>query len=71
LLICVTRDTSVREALALMMKHDYSQLPIIDRHGHLVGIISEQTITRTYFHSWAVETMLKFVDAFQPRIRSL
>lgn len=33
-----------------MVKNDFSQLPIVDKEGKLVGIISEQTIIRLYYH---------------------
>jgi CBS domain-containing protein len=45
----VTLNTTVREALAIMRNHDYSQLPIVDEQGYLKGLISEQSIVNTYF----------------------
>jgi CBS domain-containing protein len=48
--LCIARSATVQDALVLMIKHDYSQLPVIDEAGDLRGIISEQTITRTYYH---------------------
>ena len=49
--LCVERDLPIRDALRLMIEHDYSQLPVIDEHGQLSGIISEQTLVRSHFHS--------------------
>jgi CBS domain-containing protein len=47
--LCVPKTTKVREALAIMMEHDFSQLPIVDEKGLLTGIITEQSIVNTYF----------------------
>ena len=49
--LCVESSRTVREALALMVEHDYSLLPVIDEQGKLVGVISERTISRNYYHS--------------------
>lgn len=46
----VKQTDKVRVALAQMAQGDFSQLPVIDEQGYLVGLISEQTITRTYYH---------------------
>lgn len=46
----INRNDTVRNALELMLRHDYSQLPVVDDAGYLVGMISEQSITRRYFH---------------------
>jgi len=45
----VTLNSTVREALAIMRNHDYSQLPIVDEQGYIKGMISEQSIVNTYF----------------------
>ncbi|MCI0576759.1 MAG: DUF4268 domain-containing protein [Chloroflexi bacterium] len=50
LLLCVKRTETVRDALVKMVDKDFSQLPIVDEGGYLTGIISEQTITRHYYH---------------------
>jgi CBS domain-containing protein len=39
--LCVKQDQTVREALALMVENDYSQLPVQDEHGRLTGLISD------------------------------
>src|SRR5258708_916246 len=46
--ICIRWDKTIREALQLMVANDFSQLPIVDLHGKLIGIISEQSIVRKY-----------------------
>jgi CBS domain-containing protein len=50
-ILMVKRETKVRDALSLMVKNDFSQLPIIDERGNLSGIITEQSIISTYFHT--------------------
>lgn len=49
--LCVSRDITVRDALTLMVENDYSQLPIVDEDGRLSGIITDQVINSTYFHT--------------------
>ena len=44
------RDT-VDWALGLMIEMDYSQLPVLDEQGKLLGIVSEQSISRSLFHT--------------------
>jgi predicted transcriptional regulator len=46
----VRHRETVRDALVKMVEHDFSQLPVVDNEGTLTGIISEQTISRQYFH---------------------
>ncbi len=48
--LCLKRDTPIRDALRLMIEHDYSQLPVVDEQDHLTGIVSEQTIIRVHYH---------------------
>lgn len=61
--ISVTHQETVRDALAKMVTNDFSQLPVVDEQGHLTGIISEQSISRTYFHiSEQVSLFDLFVD---------
>ena len=47
--ICVPHTARVRDAVGLMMKHGFSQMPVVDETGHLLGVISHKTITRTYY----------------------
>ena len=49
-LLCVSSQETVRDALTKMLEHDYSQLPITDADGNLTGIISEQSVARSYYH---------------------
>lgn len=48
--ICVAGQKPIHDALTLMIENNFSQLPVVDDHGKLVGIISEKTLTRSYYH---------------------
>ncbi len=39
-ILTIRRDTKVRDALSLMVKNDYSQLPIVDASGDLLGLVT-------------------------------
>ena len=42
--VTVTPDTAVSEALSLMRQRKFRRLPILDKKGHLVGIVSEKDL---------------------------
>lgn len=42
--ITVTEDTSIDAALHLMREKRVRRLPVTDKHGHLVGIVSEKDL---------------------------
>src|SRR5260370_18636728 len=46
--ICIVCDMSIREAHHVMLAKVCKQLLIVDLHGKLIGIISEQSIVRKY-----------------------
>ncbi len=46
----VREDNKIKDALTIMIEKDYSQLPIVTSEGVLIGIISEQSISRMFFH---------------------
>ena len=48
--ICVGRQATLKVALKLMIDKDFSQLPVVDEQDELVGMLSEQSISRTLFH---------------------
>ena len=48
--LCARHDETVKDVLIKMVENDYSQLPVIDSDGNLTGMISDQTITRAYYH---------------------
>ncbi len=49
-LVWVKQDDTIRVALKQMIENDFSQLPVVDRDHNLVGLISERSIVRTYYH---------------------
>ncbi len=42
--ITITPDTPFQEALKLMREHRFRRLPVVDKHGKLVGIVSERDL---------------------------
>jgi len=44
--ITVTADTTVTEAVDMMLRHHISGLPVVDAQGKLIGIISESDFIR-------------------------
>jgi CBS domain-containing protein len=42
--VTVRPDTEVADAIKLLGDHDVSALPVVDGHGHLIGIISESDL---------------------------
>jgi CBS domain-containing protein len=48
---CIAKTATIQEALALMIKKDYSQLPILKEDGSILGMVSEQSIIKGYFHT--------------------
>lgn len=66
--LCVAPSQTLREALALMIEHDYSQLPVKDPSGHLMGLITEAAIVRKHFHLDGYDKLLDMtVDHFMDR----
>ncbi len=48
-LITIQPGASLKDAVVLMQQKDIRRLPIIDKDGHLVGIITEKDILRVVF----------------------
>ncbi|HUK57459.1 MAG TPA: CBS domain-containing protein [Nitrospiria bacterium] len=44
--ITIRENHTVQDAIALMMKHKISGLPVVDRDAALVGILSEQDVLK-------------------------
>lgn len=61
-LVSVTKDMKVGDAIALMMEHDFSQLPIVSETGELTGMITEQSIINTYFNIGDCSLLAMAVD---------
>jgi CBS domain-containing protein len=62
--VTVAPDTKVAEAVALLVKHDISALPVVDANGNLVGILSEADLLQReelgaeHHHPWWMETLM-------------
>lgn len=50
-LVSTAPDTPLRQALSVMIENRFGQLPMIDAHGCLLGMLSQQAILRTYYHT--------------------
>jgi CBS domain-containing protein len=44
--VTVTRDTSVKEALALLERHRITAVPVLDGSGRIEGVVSEADLIR-------------------------
>jgi CBS domain-containing protein len=44
--VTVPMDASIFEAVRLMLQHKISGLPVVDRSGHLVGMVTEADLLR-------------------------
>ena len=44
--VTIKRDETVTEALNLMIKHDFSQLPVVDSNNHPIGMVTHERILR-------------------------
>lgn len=42
--VCVTNEETVLRALNLMIENDYSQLPVIDKNHHPIGLVTYESI---------------------------
>jgi len=49
-LAIVKKNTIINDALAIMLMNDFSQLPVIDDEGRLIGVFSEETFVRTSYN---------------------
>lgn len=59
-LVCVRRDTTVQEALDIMLPKQFSQLPIVDGDRQLIGVVSEHSIVRAFnAHKKPYDTVAK------------
>ena len=61
--LTVGPDTSVAEAVALLIKHDISALPVVNSVGNLIGILSEadllerEEVGAEHHHPWWIESL--------------
>lgn len=56
--VCTSPDVPLREALRTMIENRFGQLPVTDEHGHLLGMVSQQSILRTYYHTDGAANLL-------------
>jgi CBS-domain-containing membrane protein len=62
--LTVGPDTSVAEAVALLIRHDISALPVLNSVGNLIGILSEadllerEEIGAEHHHPWWIESLM-------------
>ena len=62
--LTVGPDTSVAEAVALLIKHDISALPVVNSVGNLIGILSEadllerEEVGAEHHHPWWIESLM-------------
>ncbi len=45
--VTITPDTSHSEAVRIMREHGFRRLPVVDKHGNLVGIVVEKDLLST------------------------
>ncbi len=62
--VTVGPDTSVAEAVSLLVEHDTSALPVVDADDNLIGILSEadllerEELGAEHHHLWWIETLM-------------
>jgi CBS domain-containing protein len=54
--ISVTRETPIREAMELMIKHRISGLPVVDEDMNLVGVLSEKDVVSLLYDMEALDS---------------
>ena len=50
-LVCLDQDTEISSATHRLVEHDISGAPVLDRHGRLVGILTERDCMRVALHA--------------------
>ncbi len=61
--ITVSPDDSVTTAIAIMDRYGISQLPVVDKDGHVIGTVLESTILKAVFNRGV---KLKIRDVMEP-----
>lgn len=62
--VTVGPDSNVTDAIALLVEHDISALPVVDADGNLIGILSEadllerEELGAEHHHPWWMETLM-------------
>lgn len=63
-----TAETSLADAIRRMSDHRISALPVIDREGHLIGILSEGDFFRRDIGSHRLDALAKAGSAERARL---
>lgn len=50
-LVTVRTNTNISEAIALLLKHQISGMPVVDDAGRLVGVLSEQDCLKSFVNA--------------------
>ena len=66
--VCVSPDTSVQRAKTLMLRHDYSQLPVTTGERSVRGIVSWKSIGQ---HSVRTNRGITVADFLEPSVAVL
>ena len=64
----VTADTPIQEAIALLIEHRISCLPVVDKEGRLVGILTEGDFMRHVYREVAGSDYLPSWSTGDPRL---
>lgn len=48
--VTVDPDKQIEDAATLLVKHKIKRLPVIDKEGNLIGIVSRKDIMNYLFH---------------------
>lgn len=67
--VCVKQMDSIHQALDLMIKHDFSQLPVVDDAGKPLGMVTSDSILRTLKHFGATIGAVRVMDAMTKDVR--
>lgn len=62
---CLSPGDTVERAHALMLKHDFSQLPVIDENRRLLGAISWESIAKRLIHKKSADLLDCMVEMHQ------
>ncbi len=59
-------DETVQHALTKMIEHDYSQIPVVDKDGFPLGMLTSDSIVRALNNFEVVQSELRVRDAMVP-----
>jgi len=61
----ISKDASVMEAISYLDRRGYSRLPVVDREGRLVGIVTKGTVVRGLLHQLDASIRKKEAEKLQ------